>query len=40
MLHYTDSEKYKRDPHFIIHFVLIIICGMVILLGALLYFHQ
>ena len=39
MLKYIDSEKYKRDPRIIIHYVLIAICAAVIILGLFIDFH-
>ena len=38
MLKFIDSEKYKRDPRVLLHFILIVISIAVIVLGAIIYF--
>jgi len=38
MLNYIESEKYRRDPNMLVHFILIAICLAIISVGALIYF--
>jgi hypothetical protein len=38
MLKYIESEKYKRDPHIAIHFILLAICIVAISIGVMIFF--
>jgi flagellar basal body-associated protein FliL len=39
MMQYSESEPYKKNKR-LIHFILMGICAVVIIMGAVIYFYQ